>query len=224
MTSIPFAREDELCAVLARHLDRVLLPGSNPRHVQALEQRSVGAVIPDFIYIRSHRLADSQPTAGLTAIEASIVATLAAEGGLSGVNIADRLYSRIERLAPHLNTLQRVGIVREIREGVFALRAGVLPRSAHVVAVEAKLRRWKDAIHQAATYLRFANQAYVALPAAILSSTPAIAAEATAKHVGLLSVDADNVTISRPSPRGQAHSADWVWLLSRSISFGSPTT
>jgi hypothetical protein len=221
MTRIPFAYEDELCAVLARHLDRVVLPTSNPSHIRTLAQRPIGTVVPDFIYVRSGRLVGSPPPAGLTALEAAIIATLMPVRSLRDVTIARRLYSRVERIAPRLRSLERLGILKETTEGVFALRRRALPKTAHVVAVEAKLRRWREAIVQAASYLGFANQSYVALPRQVIKNNTLLRTAAKGSRVGVLAVDPDGVAIIYVAPRHRTRSADWIWLLSRTISMAA---
>jgi hypothetical protein len=216
---VPFAYEDDLCEVLASHLDRVLSSGSNPLPTRTLAQRPVGGVIPDFIYVRSDRLSSSSNAEGLTSIEAAIVATLASGVGLRAEAIADRLYSRIERIAPHLRALERFGVLRRSGDGVLVLRRGALPKRAHVVAVEAKLRRWREAVGQAAAYLSFANQSYVALPDSIVHENEALRAAAAALRIGVLSVGAESVTVARTAPHHRPRSAEWVWLLSRTVEF-----
>jgi hypothetical protein len=179
-------------------------------------------VIPDFIYIRSQRLGGKEarpPSAGLTALEASIVAALISGRSLRDVTIARQLYSRVERIAPRLKALERLGIVRQSTEGVFALRRGALPRAAHVIAVEGKLRRWREAIAQATCYLAFANQAYVALPKQIIEKNDSLHSAAISARVGLLAVSPGGVEIMRPAPRQRIQTADWVWLISRTVPF-----
>ena len=217
--ALPFAYENDLCAVLASHLGHVLLPGSNPLHVRTLAQRPVGGVIPDFIYLRSNRLSFPSGADGLTSIESSIVATLASCAGLREDAIAERLYSRVERIAPYLRALERSGVLRRSDDGVLVLRRGALPKAAHVVAVEAKLRRWREAVGQAAAYLAFANQSYVALPGSIVRGNEALRVATVGLRIGILSVEADNVTLARTAPRHQIRSAEWVWLLSRMVPF-----
>jgi hypothetical protein len=220
MPQIPFAYEDDLCAVLAEHLDRVLHPASDPRHACTLAQRPVGTVIPDLIYIRSERLGSGETErrlGGVTALEASIIATLFSGRSLRDATIARRLYSRVERIAPRLRELERLGIVEELTEGVFALCPGVLPEATQVVAVEAKLRRWRGAVEQATSYLGFANQAYVALPREVIDGTKAIRAASVSARVGLLAVGPESVQIARVAPQHRVLTADRIWLLSRTV-------
>lgn len=215
--SATFAYEEDLCAVLALNLNSVLLPGSNPLHVRALEQRPIGNVVPDFIYIRSDRLSSPSTSEGLTSIESSIVAAVASCEGLCDEAIAQRVYSTVERITPRLRALEHSGVLRRSRDGVLVLRRGALPRAVHVIAVEAKLRRWREAVSQAEAYLSFANQSYVALPELVVRDNLALRELALARRIGILAVNADGVSISKAAPRHQTRSADWIWLLSRTI-------
>jgi hypothetical protein len=220
MPHIPFAYEDDLCAILAEHLDRVLHPDSDPRQARTFAQRPVGTVIPDLIYIRSDRLGSGQaerPLGGVTALEASIIVALLSGRPLRDDTIARRLYSRVERIVPRLRELERLGIVEELAEGVFALSSGVQPEATQVVAVEAKLRRWREAVQQAASYLGFANQAFVALPREVIERNEAIRTAAVSARVGLLAVGQDSVQIARVAPQHRVLTADRIWLLSRTV-------
>jgi|GEM_PF-6397629 len=219
MRHIPFACEDDLCSVLARHLDRVVLPSIDPRHIRALAQRPVGAVIPDFIYVHSARLCGDLPLAGLTTFEAAIIATLMKARSLRDVTIARKLYSRLERISPRLRSLERQGILKEGSEGVFALRPSAVPKTAHIVAVEAKLLRWREAVAQAVAYIGFANQAYVALPSEVIRDNMLLHSAAVRNRVGLLAVEPERVSVVLSAPRHETRTADWIWLLSRTVPF-----
>jgi hypothetical protein len=227
MPKIPFAYEDDLCAVLDRHLEGIVLPQSESGRVRALAQRPVGPVIPDFIYVRSEGVTgeehDLPASGGLTALEASIVATLLSGRSLRGETIARRLYSRVDRITVPLKSLERQGIIEKFGGDVFALRRGAVPHSAQVVAVEAKLRRWREATAQAASYLLFANQSYVALPQEVITNNRALRAAAASARVGVLGVTPNSVQLVRRAPYHRTRSADWIWLLSRTVRFLQPS-
>ena len=57
------------------------------------------------------------------------------------------------------------------RSGGLKFSKALLRSIGNVVAVEAKLLRWRDALAQAISYLRFANESYVALPKAVVELT-----------------------------------------------------
>lgn len=220
--NVSFAREDELCAVLASSLDGLLLPGSDPSHIRTLEQRAVGKVIPDFIYVRSNRLLPPGTARGLTTIEATIVATLVSCTGLAAEAIAKRLYSKLERISPYLRSLERAGVLARSSEELLVVRRGVLPKATRLVAVEAKLHRWRDAVRQAETYLAFANQSYVALPDEIIRDNPSLREEVSARALGIIGVGPKGARIVQTAPKHLPRTADWVWLLSRTVPFSRP--
>ena len=64
-------------------------------------------------------------------------------------------------------------------------------RSGMLIAIEAKLTKWLDALEQARAYRQFADQVYVALPADRVQ--PALKARVMFERnsVGLLSVNGD---------------------------------
>lgn len=213
---VAFAYEEDLCAVLAERLDDVLV--RSPRTLtRTLLQRPVGAVIPDLIFVRAY-VAPTQvlPRGGLTTLESAIVAALLG-GPLRDTTIARRLFSRVERIAPRLRALERRGVLAQATEGVYVLRRRAALNRIRVVAVEAKLRRWGDAIRQAASYLTFANQSYVALPRDLAEGNSDLLRAVLKAHVGLLSVEPDRVQIVRAAPKHQPRTAERVWLLSRMV-------
>jgi hypothetical protein len=219
--SVLFAYENDLCAVLEGRLDG-LLEGSSPeQHTRTLRQRPVGQVIPDFLYIRSDRPVQLNQSRGLNPLEASIVALLLPGKPLRAEAIARRLYSRAERVVPRLQALAKRGVVQTVEGGAFSLPSDFEWRSVHVVAVEAKLRRWKEAMEQATSYLKFANQSYVALPSTLVAANKDVAAAASAAQVGVIAVDENGAALAAEAPIQAASSAHWVWLMSRTV--GLPT-
>ena len=86
-----------------------------------------------------------------------------------------------------------------------------------MIAVEAKLRRWREALQQAVSYLDFADQAYVALPAAVVDRNNGLVAAAETARVGIIAVHESDLTLMREAPCQVARSADRVWLLSRTV-------
>lgn len=214
---LPFACEHDLCAVLAHHADGLLLAANERRRMHALKQRPVGPVIPDLIYIRLDEAIEAPLVRELTAMEASIVATLLCGRPLRAETIARRLYTRVDRLAPRLRALERWGFLASVGSRAYALRVPVEPGAVRVVAIEAKLSRWREAIDQAVVYLRFANESYVALPEAIVEDNNTLASTAAAARIGIISVGQDSASLALRAPRSVRRSADWVWLLSRTV-------
>jgi hypothetical protein len=217
----PFAFENDLCAALEHRLEGLLGCSSLGSYSQTLRQRSVGQVIPDFLYMRADQALQPDRIRGLSALEASVVATLLPGKPLRPATIARQLYSRAERVAQRLRMLEKRGVLESVKGGAFGVRSELNWWSVHVVAVEAKLRRWREAMQQAVSYLTFANQSYVALPSTVVDGNKELAAAAEGARVGIIAVTESGAMVAREAPIGATWSADWVWLLSRTV--GLPT-
>jgi hypothetical protein len=215
--NLPFAYENDLCAVLESRLDRLLEQPSRVHYARTLRERPVGQVIPDFLYIRAEQAVDSGQCRGLSSLEAAIVATLLPGKPLRLRAIAQQLYCRTERVAARLRVLEKRGVLESADDGAFCLRPELSWWSVHVTAVEAKLRRWREALQQAVSYLAFADQAYVALPAAVVEGNNDLVAAAEIARVGIIAVYEKDLTLTLEAPCQVAHSADRVWLLSRTV-------
>lgn len=84
-----------------------------------------------------------------------------------------------------------------------------------VVAIEAKLIRWRDALRQAEAYLRYADEAYVALPWAVATRALRASSEFERQGVGLLLVGRQRSQIAIEARPSAQH--DWrrEFVLSR---------
>ena len=218
---MPFALEEELCEILSEKLDARALRRKRPHTTLQLRERSVGGTIPDYIFVSAAQKVKHgpQPPSGCTNLESWIIATLIGSP-LHGEALAERLFTRLERLIPSLLSLRRFGVIRELDSGEFAITRSALPRGTHVIAIEAKLRRWRQAVQQAAAYLRFANQSYVALPTSVIEKNPRVIDECAQKRLGLIGVDREAVTVIRLAPIIHTRSPEWVWLVSRAVGVG----
>jgi hypothetical protein len=148
----------------------------------------------------------------LSGFESAVVAQL-----LSRAHAADSLmtqiWSRKENVLRALTKLERLGVVRR-RGQLYALRRSAFPRKAEIVAIEAKLVRWREALRQAEQYQRFANRSYVAVPVA-LASNAALLESSRRMGVGVLSVSSARVDVPVEAEHREANSADWVWAVTR---------
>ncbi len=79
----------------------------------------------------------------------------------------------------------------------------------YLTAFEAKLTRWRDALHQAYRSTTFANFAYVVLPIAIARRAMKFELEFERRGVGLIAVEGNVVTIVFAAPR---HDPLQPWL------------
>jgi hypothetical protein len=107
------------------------------------------------------------------------------------------------------------GVVRFKRSGAVVLTLGWL-RSAKMVAIEAKLTRWRDALRQAREYRKYADRVFVALPESEARKARMALEAFTAAGVGLLGVD-ERLRPAIRAPRSCDH--DWrrAFVLSRLV-------
>ena len=184
------------------------------------EELPVGTVIPDVVLVSmsAHRLSTE-----FSSFESWVVASFLRFRRLTMEVLAQRLYARPERTERALTALLRRQIVRRTSETSYELCREWLPANAEVVAIEAKLTRWREAVDQASAYLRFADRAYVALPLETAERTHDLLAVCRSRGLGLLGVAPHGVQLIRRAPRRRARSPEWVWVLGRALA-GAPLT
>jgi hypothetical protein len=98
------------------------------------------------------------------------------------------------------NSQTSFGDVRAAREFYYQRgRADVVAISAdgEVLAFEAKLTRWRQALHQAFRNTCFAHRSYVVLPAGVASSALQYEREFQRRNVGLCAVNDERVLVLR---------------------------
>jgi hypothetical protein len=215
-TGACFALESQLCEVLAASISEVL---RFRRPAAVLEEIQVGMVIPDLVIV--------DPGAGrwgpvtLTSFESWIVADLLRARSRRVETLSRRLFARPDRTSRAVERLERVGLLNRGMRSSFSL-VDNFPRDAEVVAVEAKLRRWREAVDQATDYLRFANRAYVALPQETVASTRGLLPLCRSRRVGVIAVSGSTAEIVRVAPLHEPKSPGWVWLVARALESGGP--
>ncbi len=222
--SSSFSLESHLVDSLKRQLRKLL---ENTRYGDEFEffsELPVGAIIPDLMVVRLPR--GTRPMSGrkcqVPVLDGFVLSALLDAGPLSGDEIANRLFTRPKRIAPCLRRLESMDIVVSSEEE-YALRPGTFLHDAQIVAIEAKLTRWKEAIEQANAYLGFANQSYVALPEDIVEGVSGIVNKCEDAGVGLISVRGDSICIAAEAQFSQIYTPGWSWVVLRSIfrkSFG----
>lgn len=204
-----FGYERELCDALASQLSRFESPRVRMRH-----QLQIGAEIPDFVVT----LASAGAAPRISAIDSAIVAQLLDDGVLNTTSIASRLYTQTQRVTTCLARLRRAGLVVESASDKWTLtaKAGDDLLNSRVIAIEAKLTRWKDALAQAVSYQRFANLSFVALPLDVLRRRrQELRSDCQRHRIGLVGVGATELRIDVTPPAHHPRSADWVWTVMR---------
>ena len=206
-----FALEAELCEVLVAGVPEVL---GWSRPCTMLGEIQVGAVIPDLVMVDP--VVDRWSLISLTRFDSWIVADLLRARSRRVSTLSSRLFARPEKTMRAVERLERLGLLDRASGSAFSL-GDCFPRDAEVVAVEAKLYRWREAIEQAAEYLRFANRSYVALPKETVDTTKGLLAACRSRGLGVIAVSEANIEVVRRAPLHQPRSPGWVWLVARAL-------
>lgn len=212
--SSAFRLEKDLVAVLRESTPGVLK--NAPRLCRMLTETQVGPRIPDLLLFYSKP--DRQRSAvQLTYFDCAILAAILDGQPIDVVKLAERTYASIGDIERRVVRLVRLGFVTARPDGTFALRRGVIPTDVRVVAVEAKLYRWREALSQAEAYFSFANESYIAMPShAVRRNINALDACAVA-GVGIIAVDDSGASLLLNGERREPCSAEWVRLVSNAV-------
>jgi len=185
---------------------------------------TVGSSIADVVVLVHGRVrpAVEQP---LTIQEAVVVSSLR-QNGATRIDVLEERCG-LERMGlRHGDSLARLSswkIVQRSSGGRIALKR-TLAGQCRLIAIEAKLLRWRRALEQAVAYRRYADTAYVALPEAIVGRNSIDRQTFLRSGVGLLSVSENAVSETISPSRSTAH--DWrrEYVLSRmALSVGGDT-
>jgi hypothetical protein len=204
--SAGFAYETDLCEALASQLALIRCD-----QVRVRRELHVGAEIPDVVLTLCERA--SAPR--ISAIESAVLAHLIDGAACDTNSVAGELFTQQERVVSALKRLARLGFVAESAPDLWSLSALDL-QSARVIAIEAKLTRWQDALAQAISYRRFANLSFVALPLSVLQRRrDEFRADCERNEIGLIGVAPSQIWIEVAAPAHEPRTADWIWTVLR---------
>ena len=217
-----FRLEKDLVTVLRSRSAAVLESKSGRATYQILSEQQVGMCIPDLLVVRSKPGEDCTPLS-LSYFDCALIAAALEAGNVTVADLAASTYSLPEQIGKRVLRLVKLGLMSERSDGV-RVRANALPTGAHVVAVEVKLTRWRKALRQASDYLRFANEAYVALPASVIGRNATALAACADVGVGVIAVDEVNARVLLSAKTHSPCSAEWVRIVSNSVGLRQPST
>jgi len=107
---------------------------------------------------------------------------------LSLEKITSISFEPLNRLMPIIIDLESVGMLQKIGESDFVLSDEVVNLQASVIAAEAKLRNWRQALAQAKRYKDFANIVFVAMDATKVPKTEKVISEFRNEQIGLCAI------------------------------------
>lgn len=175
---------------------------------------AVGYSIADIVILRTSRAA-IRPGAPLSVNECAILSCLRQLGEAHLETISQSVYLQTDAVRSLL--LGRLATWRLAyceRGDVFRPSVGWVNKS-ELIAVEAKLTRWRDALVQAATYLRYANRSYVLLPEEMARTASEYKGDFLNERVGLLSYNGTGVIRIIPAPKLTDHTWHREFAISR---------
>lgn len=207
-----FAFEVDLYAVLSRCLPKLTGLEGRGGVVRSEVQQAVGSVIPDVVLGHVTHGLPIRTGAPITGLAASAVAALLRRGPLRLSTLSEQLFIRPERLERTLSALVRRRVLSVTPGGAFVLEVAAELRAVRLVAVEAKLRRWREALAQASRYRTFATEAYIALPEGLLADRDQVQSEARALGIGIIAVGSSDLREVVPAVASAPRTADFVWL------------
>ena len=156
-----FRTERELQSALSK---RNILSDDRFKVTAVRREFPMGGCVPVLVYVR---FAERPPTHlwpdRWSFLHASIVWLLRQRRYLRARTLLTLAYDSPTRIEEVLYDLLDSGAVRELRSGAYALTDELASMRAEVVAVEAKMRDWKQALQQANAYQRFADRVSVVL-------------------------------------------------------------
>lgn len=124
----------------------------------------MGGQIPDFVSIGFKGYPEEIPWPRSWSYRHSFVTwLLRQQPRISAEAVAQHAFETPERTNPIIRDLIRSGAVIQSQGGYLELASAIAAQQAEVIAIEAKLKRWKQALEQARNYKRFANVVVVAM-------------------------------------------------------------
>lgn len=178
----------------------------------------MGNRIPDFICMTIYM----KPTSPVlprncSFRHASILWVLRRHWRLHTQSIARALFSSTDRLQPLLDDLVRSGAVERHATGAYSLTERWRSIHIDVLAVEAKLHRWSEALQQATSYQAFADRVVVAMdPLGVPCNPKKIQAFVDAR-VGLCAVSPENISWMVKPVRRKTSGREQEYLLTSAL-------
>jgi hypothetical protein len=216
---LEFALEDQLLRIVERDVSAHFVPRGS-RKVRRFIKLPVGMIVPDLVLVATPKQARGAKRTNRvpSLFECAILATLLRRGPLTRTRLAGLLYTRGSSLDRAVIRLIRDKLLRSNLSGLLAVRKSSFPARINIVSIEAKLRRWKDAIRQAREYRPFSNRSYVALPKTVIEGNQRLQRACAASGVGLIAVSPKRTELVLATKNAKPITAEWVWLVRKAAS------
>lgn len=181
----PFRLEREMFGPVVAAIPDILGPVSAGWSMKVLREVAVGNVIPDLLVGTWY----GQPSKfAFGNVARHILAFLQRdrECDIPKQRIEDELYLTPTAAEKGLSQLLRAGAVRTLDSGELRASTEFPAPSVKLIAIEMKMKRWREALAQGESYLVFADEAYVVLDGNQLTNSSELLREFELSPVGLL--------------------------------------
>jgi hypothetical protein len=156
-----FDLESEMFAPVTQAL-RPLFGFTDSCRVFLHREPTMGGIIPDLILARVTSDAPF-PRTPLTGVEAHALALIEKEVVISESNLREALHLSEAGASRAVKRLAKLGFISRFPNGLLELKGSCFGDGVEIIAIELKLRRWRQALAQADKYKGFANRVYVVL-------------------------------------------------------------
>jgi hypothetical protein len=178
----------------------------------------VGKVIPDLVCIRFNRLPELNIRNSRWSFRhAYLLWLLRRRNRLTLLSLARLTYDRQDKVELLVKDLLHSGTIVQLPTGSFALSRQFASLQAEVIAVEAKLDRWNEALQQARKYQRFADRVFVAMDYERIKTKRVPIPEFIQSGVGLLGVSKTCTRFLNRGRRYRSASPEWEYLVSSTL-------
>ena len=162
--------------------------------VTTLREPNFGACIPDLLVgvwaLDSTSGVSLSPRFPYGLVDSFLAHFVASAGEIEIDSVRLQLGLTTNATVQSLTKLQRHGLVDWVYADVVASTHAITAlMNTEIIAIEAKLTRWREALEQAASYKSFCDQSYVALDAGQIRVTETLISEFRSAGVGLLLCD-----------------------------------
>lgn len=214
VVAAPFRLERDMFAPLLSKIPELF--GGRGEKLRVLREPIIADVIPDVLIGTWDGDLPYRKT--LTNVARHILAWLQGshEALVAQERVEEELFLTKLAASRALQQLTKAGAVVVHDSGELQLVQHFRAPAVALIAIELKMTRWREALAQAQTYLRFADEAYVVLDGRQVEITKAIREEFELSDVGLLIQQGDAVTSCLPALQNARHpSADRLLALQK---------
>ena len=210
-----FRFEREMLNPIVSFLPTIFQPADGQR-TRLLREKAVGSVIPDLMF--GIWDGDLPRCSRLNLVSRQVLAWLATEKSVESEEyLRERLFLSEKASGAAISVLQRVGAVSKCSSGELQINDDFNPSpSIRLIAIEVKLKKWREALLQAMQYRTFADESYVALDASRVQLNATVRGMFVNSGIGLFLQNEAVVEMAIPAHRRTPlPSADRLFAISK---------